>query len=299
MALNRGFTYRTQIGPAAAGQRLAEWLGATFAHSTPAEWEARLAAAEVTLDGAPAAGRDVLRNGQVVCWRRPAWEEPDVPLHFDVVHEDAYVVAVAKPSGLPTMPAGGFLDHTLLTLVGARFGAVHPAHRLGRFTSGLVLFARTQPAAAWLAAAWRRHEVTKDYRTLVTGDPAWATLDITTPIGPVPHAVLGSVHAASPTGRAAHSLATVIERRGDSTLCDVRITTGRPHQIRIHLAAAGHPLVGDPLYATGGQPRDGTRALPGDGGYLLHAHRLRLAHPDGTGTLALEAEPPLILRTSA
>lgn len=299
MALNRGFTYRTQVGPGAAGQRLIDWLGATFDHSTSAAWATRLSAGEVKLDEAPSSGAERLRAGQVVAWRRPPWDEPDVPLHFDVVHEDADVVAVAKPGGLPTMPAGGFLDHTLLALVRARFGEAHPAHRLGRFTSGLVLFARTRPAAATLAAAWRAHDVTKDYRALVAGDPAWTTVDLDTPIGPVPHAMLGSVHAASPAGRPAHSRATVLERHGATALCEVRITTGRPHQIRIHLAAAGHPLAGDPLYAPGGHTRADTQALPGDGGYLLHAHRLRLAHPSGAGMLALVAPPPPPLRESA
>ncbi len=297
MALNRGFAYRAQIGPEEAGQRLGAWLTATYAHSSADDWAARLAGAEITIDNAVAAGHEALRAGQVVAWQRPPWHEPDVPLTFDVIHDDADVLAVSKPSGLPTMPAGGFLDHTLLALVRARFGDAHPAHRLGRGTSGLVLFARTPAAAATLSRAWRTRTVTKIYRALVDGDPPWTSHEITTPIGLVPHALLGSVHAASPGGRAAHSTAMVVERRGDAALCDVSITSGRPHQIRIHLAAAGHPLAGDPLYVAGGQPPPGTRALPGDGGYLLHAHRLRLAHPATGRPLDLVAPPPPALRT--
>ncbi len=171
MTLNRGFTYRARVAGTARGQTLVAWLSATYTHSPLAEWAKRLARAEVALDGRVATGDETLRAGQEVAWMRPPWHEAEVPLTFDLVHEDAHVVAVAKPSGLPTMPAGGFLDHTLLALVRARFGTVHPAHRLGRFTSGLVLFARTRPAAATLAAAWRSHEVTKDYRALVVGRP--------------------------------------------------------------------------------------------------------------------------------
>ena len=96
----------------------------------------------------------------------------------------------------------------------------------------------------------------------------------------------------------AHSVATVVERRGDTALVDVRISTGRPHQIRIHLAAAGHPLTGDPLYVVGGRPRPVAPGLPGDGGYLLHAHRLQLAHPRG-GVLSLDAPLPAALRSRA
>lgn len=298
MALNGGFAYRAQIGAAEAGRGLAAWLAATYTHSSPATWAARLAAAEVMIDGAVATGAETLRVGQMVVWTRPPWDEPDVPLSFDVVHEDADLVAVAKPSGLPTMPAGGFLDHTLLTLVRARFGEAHPAHRLGRGTSGLVLFARTREAAAALGRAWRGDAVTKVYRTLASGDPAWASREITTPIGPVPHATLGTLHAACAGGRLAHSVVTVSERRDGATLCDVRITTGRPHQIRIHLAAAGHPLVGDPLYGPGGVPRADTSVLPGDGGYLLHAHRLAFVHPAHGRPLHLAAPPPPALCTA-
>jgi len=299
MALNRGYAYRSQVGPAAAGQRLIDWLGTSYRHSSPAQWAARLAGAELTLDDTPASGEERLRAGQVVIWQRPPWDEPDVPLTFEVVHEDADLVAVSKPSGLPTMPAGGFLEHTLFTLVRAQYGDVHPVHRLGRGTSGLVLFARSVRAAAALARAWRTHAVTKVYRTLVSGDPSWTSLDITTAIGPVPHAVLGTVHAATADGRAAHSAATVVERRGAESLCDVRITTGRPHQIRIHLAAVGHPLAGDPLYVTGGLPRRGTRVLPGDTGYLLHARAVQLAHPEHGRPVEFVAPLPETLQTAA
>ena len=294
MTLNRGFAYRTQVGPDAAGWRVRDHLATAYAHSDADTWQARLDAGEVELDGAAARGDETLGRGQQLVWHRPAWDEPDVPLTFAVVHEDAQVLAVAKPSGLPTMPAGGFLEHTLLALVRGRFGAAHPLHRLGRFTSGLVLFARDGETAAALARAWRAHEVTKDYRALVAGVPSWNTRAIAERIGPVPHPTLGTVHAASAAGRSAHSIATVVERRGGTTLMDVRIATGRPHQIRIHLAAVGHPLAGDPLYAAGGGPRDVAPGLPGDGGYLLHAHRVRVAHPCG-GLLDLEAPPPAAL----
>ena len=102
-------------------------------------------------------------------------------------------------------------------------------HRLGRHTSGLVLFARTHTAAASLARAWRGHAIEKRYRALGIGSPAWDQLDIRAAIGPVPHPTLGSVHAASAVGKPSHSVATVMERRAATTLFQVDITTGRPH----------------------------------------------------------------------
>jgi 23S rRNA pseudouridine1911/1915/1917 synthase len=121
-------------------------------------------------------------------------------------------------------------------------------------------------------------------------------MTISTPIGPVPHALLGSLHAASPQGKPSLTRVTVLERRADCFLCDVHIATGRPHQIRIHLAAAGHPLVGDPLYVRGGIPAPDTRALPGDPGYLLHAAEMSLLHPRTRRKVVITCEPPALLR---
>lgn len=298
MARNTGWTYRAQVGPESAGRSVLAYLADTYAHSGINEWAARLAGGEIELDGRRAHGDEPLRPGQVIAWRRPPWHEPDVPLRFDVLLEDADILAVHKPSGLPTMPAGGFLEHTLLTLVRARHRHAHPVHRLGRFTSGVVLFALSPGAAEALGRDWREHRVSKRYRALGCGVPPWAELEIDEPIGPVPHPRLGTVHAASRQGKPAHSRVRVAEQRDDETVFDVRITTGRPHQIRIHLACAGYPLVGDPLYAEGGIPRVPDPGLPGDGGYLLHAHQLGFTHP-ATGRhveLVAPLPPELVAR---
>jgi 23S rRNA pseudouridine1911/1915/1917 synthase len=292
MALNRGWTYASPVGPGSAGRTLLAYLAETYPHSDATTWTARLSRGEVRLDHAEASGTETVRAGQVCVWRRPPWDEPDVPLSFEVIHEDASLLIVNKPSGLPTLPAGGFLAHTLLALLRARYPEASPVHRLGRFTSGLVLCARTPEAGQSLAGAWREHRVEKIYRALGSGCPAWTAREIRAHIGPVPHPRIGTVHAAVSHGLAAHSVASVIGGRGADTLFDVRITTGRPHQIRIHLAWAGHPLVGDPLYLVGGVPRPDDPALPGDGGYHLHAHRVAVPHPVTGALMRFEAPPP-------
>ncbi|MFC6802139.1 RluA family pseudouridine synthase [Deinococcus caeni] len=238
----------------------------------------------------------MLRAGDVVVWHRPPWREEAAPLDYAVLLEDDALVAVSKPSGLPTLPGAGFLTHTLLTQVRLRYPGASPLHRLGRGTSGAVLFARTGSAGAALSRAWRDHEVGKVYRALGAGVPEWDTLDIRTPIGPVPHPRLGTVFAASADGKASRSVAHVRESREDRTLFDVEIHTGRPHQIRIHLAAAGHPLVGDPLYGPGGLPLPGLPGLPGDLGYRLHAWTLHFRHPVTGEAVRVEAPPPPDLR---
>lgn len=294
MTRNRGFAYRERIR--CGGARILDHLATRHRHSTEAQWRERLERGEVELDGRPAEPGAILSAGQELVWMRPPWEEPEVDTGFQLLLEDETLLAVAKPRGLPTLPGGGYLEHTLLTLVRARFPEASPMHRLGRETSGIVLFSRTHAAGALVQAAWRGHQVEKRYRALGAGIAGPDTFVVTAPIGPVAHPWLGTLHAANGQGKASLSRVRVLERREDCTLFEVVIETGRPHQIRIHLAYAGNPLVGDPLYAAGGLPRPDLPALPGDGGYFLHAERLAFPHPVSGRTVELWAPPPVELR---
>ena len=296
---NRGFRHEEQVGAAAEGRTVLDHLAQRFPRASAAEWLGRIEAGQVFLGDAPARPGDPLRAGLLLAWVRPPWVEPEVPLATAILFEDEDLLAVAKPSGLPTLPAGGeFLEHTLLALVRARCPEASPMHRLGRGTSGLVLFARTAAARTPLQEAFRDPRTRKVYRALCSGQPAADAFAVMAPIGEVPYAPLGLLHAAHPAGRPSESRVAVLERRAGAALLDVEIRTGRPHQIRIHLAWAGHPLLGDPLYGVGGLPLPGTTALPGDPGYRLHAHRLELAHPRTGAWLVLECQPPPPLRVS-
>src|SRR5262245_6718428 len=152
--MNRGWSYREQVGPDGAGLTVLAYLTDTRLHSSEQEWAARIESGEIEIEGTRVCCNEIVHAGQTVVWHRPPWNEEAVPLHYELIHEDASIVVVNKPSGLPTMPAGGFLEHTLLALVRARYPEASPLHRLGRGTSGLVLFARHKPAASQLARAW-------------------------------------------------------------------------------------------------------------------------------------------------
>lgn len=295
-ALNRGYEFRKRVGSDADGVRLLEYLTHHYSGFAESEWLSRIESGRVLLDGVVANAHVVLRPGQFLSWIRPPWVEPSVPASFAILYRDDHLLGVAKPSGLPTLPGGGiFMDNTLLYLVRRHFPDANPLHRLGRGTSGVVLFALAADAASGVSQVWR-YGTLKLYRALVSGCPTEDAFDIDVPIGPIPHKTLKSVHAASPKGKAAHSHVVVLSRREAHSLVEIRITTGRPHQIRIHLAAAGYPLLGDPLYGIGGVPAENSCAVPGDLGYMLHNGVLGFTHPITGAWTEIACEPPPLLR---
>lgn len=304
---NAGYTYRDRIRADAAGRTVLTFYAERYRHSTAEEWRARIEGGLVTLDGRPAHAHEVLAAGQRLAYRRPPWDEPDVPTEFGVLHEDEDLVVFDKPAGLPVLPGAGCLERSLLHLARVRHGAgLSPVHRLGRGTSGAVAFARTPAAARSLTIALRERRVEKTYLARVDLQPAGggATLPdrftISEPIGEVGYPPLGVVFGATPDGKPAVTHGVVLRRGPVDALVSVRIETGRAHQIRIHLAWAGWPLVGEPLYGPGGRPRpvpEGERVpLPGDIGFRLHAWRLGFLHPVTRQWLEVTAPPPPDLR---
>ena len=323
-ALNGGFAYRDRIAPRAAGQSVSAFYADCYRHSTRIDWLQRLAAGEIYRNGQQLQADVALAAGDGLVWYRPPWQEEAVPVLPSPLFDNGDLLVFNKPSGLPVLPAGGFLEHTLLAQLQDRWPEARPVHRLGRFTSGLLVCARCSGSRAWLSALLRDSTAAncqsspiespalgpcgKTYRALlqppVPESPLLALepdqqLSLTTPIGRCPHSRLGTIWAAAPADPVAlpaRSELRLLERGERAWLVEVTIATGRPHQIRIHTAAAGAPMLGDPLYVPGGLASE--QALPGDGGYHLHAHRLRLVCPDGD-LLALEAPLPEALRGAA
>jgi 23S rRNA pseudouridine1911/1915/1917 synthase len=290
--LNRGYAYATIISSKCHGQTLLSYLAGLYPHSTPQVWQQKLNKGEVTLNGVIATGSESVTSGQTLIWNRPPWIEPDAPRHFEVLLDDPHLLAVNKPSGLPTLPGAGFMENTLLRLVQKHVPDANPVHRLGRGTSGIVLFAKTPQAASSLTLNWNSPKTQKIYRALAQNVALQDVYEILTPIGRVPHPRLGSVWAANPNGKPSKSLAKVISRSASTTTFEVSLYSGRPHQIRIHLASVGHMLVGDPLYGVTGQLVENLPGVPGDGGYFLHAEFLRFHHPITGEQINLEAALP-------
>lgn len=296
--MNQGWTYRETVNYQGAGQTLLNYYCQRYPHSSRTEWENRIANQQILVNGQSASPEIVLKKGQVLTYARSPWQEPDVSLNFEILYEDADLFIVAKPSGLPVLPGGGFLENTLLFQLQKRYPDEQPVpiHRLGRGTSGLMLIARSPLARANLSQQMRDRRIKKVYRALIGKSNLPDEFMVDQPIGKVAHPTLGYIYAATQTGKFAHSEGRVLHRTASTTLLEVSILTGRPHQIRIHLAAMGYPLLGDPLYEVGGMAKtvylNGQLPVPGDCGYWLHAHQLQFCHPVTNQVLTFVCPPP-------
>jgi 23S rRNA pseudouridine1911/1915/1917 synthase len=261
---------------AAAGRRLDVFL-AEHAGSRAAA-QRLVDAGRVTVDGVPRPKRHVLAGGEAVAIAPPE-KEPERPVaepDFSVVWEDEHLIVVDKPAGVVVHPAPGHRRGTLAQALARRgAGGGDPGrrgivHRLDRDTSGLLVVARSEPVHAALKAQLARRELVREYLALVDGRPAARRGTIDAPLGR-DRRVRTRISTDTDEPRSAVTHFAVERALPRETLLGVRLETGRTHQIRAHLRAIGHPVVGDPEYGTG--PRYGLERQ------FLHAARLGFRHP--------------------
>ena len=256
---------------------------------------ARLArAGAVRVNGRAARAAERVREGDVVEFDRPfaspANLEPE-PIPLEVLYEDGDLLVVVKPAGMVVHPAAGHATGTLVHALLGRGGpwstaggAQRPGivHRLDRGTSGLMLVARNDVAHRALAAQLAKRTLNRAYLAIVRGLVRTDAGELEGPIGrdPADRKRMAVVEH----GRHALTGYEVVERLRGHTLLRCRLLTGRTHQVRVHLAAFGHPVAGDRQYA---------RARQGDAGRpMLHAFRLRFRHPSSGEVMEFEAPPP-------
>ena len=282
----------TEAVPSAlAGQRL-DRIVALIGDVSRAEAAATIAAGGVRVDGVSApSGKVRLQEGQIVEVDPTAIPEPPLPaadatVEFRVVYEDPEVIVIDKPPGLVVHPGAGNMDGTLVSGLLARYPDVHGVggdpirpgivHRLDAGSSGLLVVARTDAAAAALIEQFADHSATRRYDAVVWGVPDAPHGIIDAPIGrdrgdPLKMAVVASGRPARTDYRVVgtYSAPALVSR------LECRLETGRTHQIRVHLSSIDHPLVGDPTYSQ-------RRPMLGLTRPFLHAAELAFDHP-GSG----------------
>lgn len=282
-----------------AGTRLDRWLSQTCADLSRSRIQQLIKSGHVLLNGRASKAHHPLAESDVITLEPPppvevAAQPEDIPL--DVVYEDDAVLVLNKPAGIVVHPSAGHEGGTLVNallhhckdLAGIG-GELRPGivHRLDKDTSGVMIVAKTEHAMQSLSRQFKERQVKKGYTALVRGHIVPENGDIETLIGRNPHN-RKKMSARVDAGRTARTRYATVETYRDASLLDVTIETGRTHQIRVHMAHLGHPILGDREYGR-------ARTLPGDvhvDRQMLHAGRITFEHPTHGATLEFTAPLP-------
>ena len=283
------------VPPECAGLRLDQALARLLPEHSRSRLRAWIDAGRVVVDGVAAPPRRKLAGGERIEVAPddagPAIADAPQAIALSVVHEDAATIVVDKPAGLVVHPGAGNRDGTLLNALLHRYpelAAVARAgivHRLDKDTSGLMVVARTPAAQTDLVRQLAARKVAREYLAVVRGDVAKAAT-VVAPIGR--HPVHRTSMAVVERGKDARTHVAPVERFGAATLVRCTLDTGRTHQIRVHLAAIGHPLVGDPVYGA----RKGGTGVPAFARQALHAAKLGYIDPATRRARSFASPPP-------
>ena len=284
-----------------AGQRVDAWLAANLEDVTRSAAQRLLEEGRVTCGGKALAKNYKLNGTETVEVCLPDPEPVDVlpqDIPLDVVYEDADVIVVNKPKGLVVHPAPGHPDGTLVNALlhhcgdslSGIGGELRPGivHRIDRDPSGLIIAAKNDSAHQKLAAQLQDHTLARIYHCIVTGNLREDSGTVNAPIGR--HPVDRKKMAVVANGRPAVTHWTVLERFPGFTYVECRLETGRTHQIRVHMAHIGHPILGDTVYGN-------KKPVPGLQGQCLHAVGLRFLHPRTGEMVELSCGLPEEFRT--
>ena len=280
-----------------AGERLDAFLARSLPDLTRSAAPRLLEEGAVTLGGKPAKKNTKTALGDIVEVALPDPQPVEVVpqnIPLDIVYEDGDVIVVNKPVGLVVHPAPGHPDGTLVnallyhcgTSLSGINGELRPGivHRIDRDTSGLIIAAKNDRAHLALAAQLQDHTLARVYEAVVVGGLREDSGTVDAPIGR--HPVDRKKMAVEPrNGRAAVTHWRVLNRYPGYTHVECRLETGRTHQIRVHMASIGHPLLGDTVYGS-------KKPWPGLAGQCLHARRLRFLHPATGAPVELECPLP-------
>ncbi|UCD56490.1 MAG: RluA family pseudouridine synthase [Candidatus Hydrogenedentota bacterium] len=301
--------YTLKVSIENAGTRLDQYLAAHVSKLSRARVQALIHSGNVLVNGRDAKPSHRVRPGESI-WvsvqpvEPPSCKAEDIPL--DVVFEDEHIIVVDKPAGMVVHPAATVRSGTLVNALMAHLhhlpttgGVDRPGivHRLDKNTSGLLIIAKTEASHRSLTESMSRRAIERQYRALAYGDFAESAGTIDAPIGRSPSdrkkmAVTGV------GSREAKTHFTVRERFGGVSHLTVRLSTGRTHQIRVHMAYIGHPIIGDSVYGVRlrrfheKMAPAAVEAISGLHGHMLHAETLDFDHPASREPMQFNAPLP-------
>ncbi len=300
-----GSSITITIAPEMSGWRLDRALAAAIPTLSRERLKALISAGHVVSDSTVRDPATKVRPGTSYTVDIPAPtpahnEAQDIPL--EIAYEDDHLLVVDKPAGLVVHPAAGNLDGTLVNALlhhcAGRLsgigGVARPGivHRIDKDTSGLMVVAKTDRAHEGLARQFADHSIDRRYRAIVSGTPLHLAGKVDAPLARSSQdrrkvAIVGEGH-----GKRAVTHWTMLDRLREAALVECRLETGRTHQVRVHMASIGHPLVGDPVY---GKTRPAHRELLRSSGFArqaLHATLIGFIHPVDRKKLAFESPIP-------
>ena len=281
------------------GQRLDKVLAARLGELSRVQIQALIREGLVTVDGQPSKAAYRVEGGERVQVRVPVPQTPTVqpePIPLSVLYEDEHVAVVDKPAGMVVHPSFGHTSGTLVNAILARWPQIAAfadleragiVHRLDKDTSGVIVVAKTEDALAYLQAQFKARQIEKRYLALVEGIPESSEGVIDAPIGRDPRQ--RKRMAVTRDGREAVTAFRVLELYADHALLEVAPKTGRTHQIRVHLAFIGHPVVGDTVYGRRKQRIKMKR-------HFLHAARITFTPAPQSDPVTVEAPLPVPLQ---
>jgi 23S rRNA-/tRNA-specific pseudouridylate synthase len=308
-------TLSRKVDPYRSGWTVVEYLSHRFKYHTAERWTKRVRDGWVRVNGADVDPGHVVTQGDEVLYTI-FHNEPEVDFRYDVVYEDADILAVSKSGNLPVHACGVFIRNTLIAVLKNRYGdSINLAHRLDRETSGLVVLSKNTDAARQLAFMFAEGRVSKTYTSIVHGRVRPEEFEVDAAIGKTQETIAldeGQKYMKNvesdlkedlprcvprrqvdfETGKPARTVFRVERYLDDYTLLEAAPLSGRTNQIRVHLQYIGHPIVGDKVYRL----PDCFAATPPIDRQALHCRSLRFNHPITGDGLCLEAPFPEDMR---